>query len=40
MRSPFSCRTEIKSALKIMSQLKIDYPETLPDALQQKREQF
>ncbi len=23
-----------------MSQLKIDYPETLPDALQQTREQF
>jgi predicted HTH domain antitoxin len=23
-----------------MSQLKIDYPETLPDALQQMREQF
>jgi predicted HTH domain antitoxin len=26
--------------IKIMSQLKIDYPETLPDALQQTREQF
>ncbi|MHC5731535.1 MAG: UPF0175 family protein, partial [Nostoc sp.] len=24
----------------MMSQLKIDYPETLPDALQQTREQF